>query len=66
MQQPFHFCKGAVLDQILFILAGNNDIHESVDEIELLPDLTIDHRISCPLGSKKSMFLLFLVCYSFI
>ena len=45
------------------MLAGNNDIHESVDEFELLPDLTTDHRVSCPLGSKKSMCLLFLVCY---
>ena len=48
---------------ILFILECNNDIHESLDEFEKLPDLTTDHRVSCPLGSKKSMFLLFLVCY---
>ena len=53
----------AVLDRILFILAGNNDIHESLDEFEILPDLTTDHRVSCPLGSKKSMLLLFIVCY---
>ena len=36
---------------------------ESLDEFEILPDLTTDHRFSCPLGSKKSMILLFLVCY---
>ena len=30
---------------------------------EILPDLTTDHRGSCPLGSKKSRFSLFLVCY---
>ena len=53
----------AVLDQILFILAGKNDILESLDEFEVLPDLTTDHRVSCPLESKKSMILLFLVCY---
>ena len=48
---------------ILFILAGNNDILESLYEFEILPDLTTDHRVSCPLGSKKSMILRFLVCY---
>ena len=30
----------AVLDQILFILAGNDNIHESLDEFEILLDLT--------------------------
>ena len=32
----------AVLGRILFILAGNNDIHESLDEFEILPDLTTE------------------------
>ena len=30
----------AVLDRIHFILAGNDDIHESLDEFEILPDRT--------------------------
>ena len=30
----------AVLDQILFILAGNDDIHKSLDEFEIQPDST--------------------------
>ena len=30
----------AVLDQIHFILAGNDEIHESLDEFEILPDET--------------------------
>ena len=30
----------AVLDQILFILAGNDNIHESLDEFEIRPDPT--------------------------
>ena len=30
-----HFFS-AVLDQILFILAGNDNIHESLDEFEIL------------------------------
>ena len=34
----------AILDQILFILAGNDDIHKSFDEFEIRPDLIRDHR----------------------
>ena len=34
-----HFFS-AVLDWILFILAGNDYIHESLDEFEIRPDLT--------------------------
>ena len=34
-----HFFS-AVLDQILFILAGNDNIHESLDEFEIWLDLT--------------------------
>ena len=41
------------------MLAGNKDIHESLNEFGILPDLTIDHRVSCSLGSTKSTFLLF-------
>ena len=52
-----------VLDWILFILAGINDILESLDEFEIWPDLTTGHRVSCPLGSEKLMILLVLVSY---
>ena len=34
-----HFFS-AVLDRILFILAGNDNIHESLDEFEIFLDLT--------------------------
>ena len=34
-----HFFS-AVLDQILFILAGKDYIHESLDEFEIQPDST--------------------------
>ena len=33
-------------DRILFILAGNDDIHKSLHEI--WPDPTTDNRVSCP------------------
>ena len=33
---------------ILFILAGNDDMHESSEEFDFLPDTTTDCRVSCP------------------
>ena len=35
-------------DRILFILAGNDDIHKSLHEFEIRPDPTTDNRVSCP------------------
>ena len=31
-----------------FILAGNDDMHESSEELEIQPDPTTDCRVSCP------------------
>ena len=42
-------------DQILFILAGNEDIHKSLYEFEFRTNPTTDYGISCPWVSKKSM-----------
>ena len=33
---------------ILFILAGNEDIHKILDEFEFRPDRTTDYGVSCP------------------
>ena len=52
-----------VFDLILFKLAGNDAIHKSMDEFEILLDLTTDYRVSCSLVSKKIMLPLFLGCY---
>ena len=41
-------CFLAVFDRILFILAGNDDIHKSLHEFEIRPDPTTDNRVSCP------------------
>ena len=30
------------------MLAGNDNIHESLDEFEIQSDLIRDHRVSCP------------------
>ena len=38
----------AVFDRILFILAGNDDIHKSLDEFEIRPGPSTDHRVTCP------------------
>ena len=35
-------------DRILFILAGNYDIHKSLHEFEIRPDPTTDKGVSCP------------------
>ena len=39
---------GPLVYLILFILVGNDDMHESSQEFEFLPDLTTDCRVSCP------------------
>ena len=41
-----HFFS-AVYYPILFILAGNDDMHESLEEFEFLLDLTTDCGVSC-------------------
>ena len=43
-----HHVISNAFDRILFILAGNDDMHESLDEFEIWPDLTTDYRVSCP------------------
>ena len=37
-----------IFDQIHFILAGNNDIHKSLNEFEIHRDPTIDYGVGCP------------------
>ena len=47
-----HFVSVAI-DPILFKLAGNEDMHNILDEFEFRPDLTSDYGVSCPWGSEK-------------
>ena len=42
-----HFFS-AVFNPILFILAGNDDMHESLEEFDIRPEPTTDCRVSCP------------------
>ena len=37
----------AVFYRIFFILTGNDDIHKSLNEFEIRPDLNRDYRVSC-------------------
>ena len=57
-KQCIHFFL-VVLDLILFILAGNDNIHESLDGFEICLDLTTGFHGN--IGSKKLLILLFLV-----
>ena len=45
---PAALLFSAVFYLILFILAGNDDMHESLEEFEFLPDQTTDCGVSCP------------------
>ena len=45
-ERCWHFFL-AVFYPILFILAGNDNMHESSEESEIRPDLTTDCRVSC-------------------
>ena len=37
-----------VFDRIHFILAGNDDIHKSLNEFEIQRVPTMDHGVGCP------------------
>ena len=43
------------------MLAGNDNIHESLDEFEIQSNLMRDHRVSCSRAYKISMLPFFLV-----
>ena len=43
-----HHVFSNAFDRILFILAGNDDMYESLDEFEIWPDSTMDYGVSCP------------------
>ena len=45
--------RGTGFHPILFIHAGNNDIHESSEEFEVRRDSTTDCGVNCPLASEK-------------
>ena len=47
-----HFFSVAI-DQILFKLTGNEDLHNILDKFEFRPGLTTDYGVGCPWASEK-------------
>ena len=43
-----HHVFSNVFDRLRFILAGNDDIHKSLNEIEIRRDRTMDYGVGCP------------------
>ena len=43
-----HHVFSNAFDWILFILAGNDDMHKSLNEFEIQRDPTMDYKVSCP------------------
>ena len=48
-----HHFFSVAFEPILFKLAGNENMHNILDEFEFRPDLTTDYRFSCPWASEK-------------
>ena len=44
----YHHIFSNVFDRIYFILAGNDDIHKSLNEFEIWRDPTMDYGVGCP------------------
>ena len=49
-----HHVFSVTIDPILFKLAGNEDMHNALDEFEFRPQLTTDYGVSCPWASEKN------------
>ena len=43
-------------ESIILILAGNEDMHESLDEFKFRQDTTTNSRVICPVGSEKMIY----------
>ena len=43
-----HHVSSNFIDRIHFILAGNDDIHKSLNEFEIQRDPTMDYGVGCP------------------
>ena len=63
MEKRFCHFFSAVLDRIHFVLAGNDDIHESLDEIEIRPDLTTVFMATDRVTMEKTVLPRFLGCF---
>ena len=48
LKNRHHHFFSVAIDPILFKLAGNEDMHNILDEFEFQPDRTTDYGVSCP------------------
>ena len=48
--------RSFIFESIILILAGNEDMHESLDEFKFWPDTTTNSRVICPCASEKLMY----------
>ena len=44
-----------IFESIILILADNEGMHESLDELKFRPDTTTNSRVICPCASEKLM-----------
>ena len=58
-----HICS-TVLDRILVMLKGNDNIHESLDEFEIRLDRPLVSMVTDRVMMGKTVFPLFLGCFS--
>ena len=47
-EKPRDHVFSNVFDRIHFILAGNDDIHNGLNEFKIRRDSTMDHGVGCP------------------
>ena len=45
-----------IFESIILILAGNEDMHESLDEFKFWPDTDTNTRVICPCASEKLLY----------
>ena len=45
-----------IFGSIILILAGNEDMHESLDEFKFRPDTDTNTRVICPCASEKLLY----------
>ena len=45
-----------IFESIILILAGNKDMHESLDEFKVRPDTDTNTRVICPCASEKLLY----------
>ena len=56
MEKSCEHSSAFIFNWIFFILAGNQDMHERLDEFEFRQDPNRNYRVNCPWASEKSIY----------